>query len=104
MSSIPRIGTTVHYKSYGSAGGKYEPTCRAAIVTEMSPARQDPEEIGICVLNPTGIFFDRQVRHDEDEQDGGTWHWPCNAGVPSELPVEPAVLGDGINAQEDETS
>jgi hypothetical protein len=70
------VGRIVHYVSYGSKGGKYPETCRAAIVTEVSGEREDPSEIGIAVLNPTGVFFDRQVRQDEDDKPGGTWHWP----------------------------
>lgn len=63
----------MHYMSYGSAGGKYPKTCRAAIVTEVREG-----DIGLAAINPTGIFFDRQVRHDE-ERDAGTWHWPTAA-------------------------
>jgi hypothetical protein len=69
---MPTINRMVHYVSYGSADGRYESTCRAAIVTEVRT-----EDVGLCVLNPTGIFFDRQVRQSEDEHKGGTWHWPC---------------------------
>ena len=72
MSSPPRIGQLVHYVSYGSADGRYESTCRAAFVTEVNP-----NDLGIAVLNPTGLFFDRQVRGSEEEYTGGTWHWPC---------------------------
>jgi len=67
----PTIGRIVHYVSYGSAGGEYKPACRAALVTEV---RED--DIGLGVINPTGLFFDRQVR-ESDEHTGGTWHWPC---------------------------
>lgn len=74
--TAPTVGRVVHYTSYGSAGGKYPKTCRAAIVTEVSDQREDPEEIGLAAINPTGIFFDRQVRHDEAQRPG-TWHWPC---------------------------
>jgi hypothetical protein len=70
------VGRIVHYVSYGSAGGKYPKACRAAVVAEVSETRKDPDEVGLAVLNPTGLFFDRQVRHDEN-QDKGTWHWPC---------------------------
>ena len=77
MSTPPTVGRTVHYVSYGTPGGEFKSTCRAAIVTEVSEDRADPEEIGLAAVNPTGIFFDRQVRHSEDPHTGGTWHWPC---------------------------
>lgn len=68
MSTLPTIGRIVHYVSYGSAGGRFKSTCRAAIVTEVSETRADSEEIGLAAINPTGIFFDRQVRHSEDDR------------------------------------
>ena len=30
---------------------------------------------GICVMNPTGLFFNRSVGYD-DAKKPGTWHWP----------------------------
>jgi len=57
--------------------------CRAALVTEVSTNRADTEEIRLCAINPTGLFFDRQVRHDESKAPG-TWHWPCVAGEESD--------------------
>lgn len=71
--SVPTIGRIVHYVSYGSKDGRYESTCRAALVTET----RESGELGLAVLNPTGLFFDRQIRQSEDEHTGGTWHWPC---------------------------
>lgn len=76
MTTMPTVGRIVHYVSYGSAGGKFPKTCRAALVTEVSAQRSD-DQIGLAVLNPTGVFFDRQVRQSEDDHKGGTWHWPC---------------------------
>jgi hypothetical protein len=38
--------------------------------------------VGLCVLNPTGLFFNRAVEHAEDKANGaaghpgGSWHWP----------------------------
>ena len=39
--------------------------------------------VGLCVLNPSGLFFNRHVRYAEPEivhgkvvHDPGTWHWP----------------------------
>jgi hypothetical protein len=77
----PSINRMVHYVSYGSKDGRYDSTCRAAVVTEV----HSETEVGLCVLNPTGIFFDRRVSQAESNHRGGTWHWPCvGAGeVPS---------------------
>jgi len=72
----PSVGRIVHYVSYGTPGGEYTSQCRAAIVTEVVPNEPDGVEIvSLCVLNPTGIFFN-DCQHDEDEKLGGTWHWP----------------------------
>lgn len=72
MTHTPSIGRTVHYVSHGSKNGWYESAHRAAIVTEVYPDTDGL--IGICVLNPTGIFF---CEAEYDESCGpGTWHWP----------------------------
>lgn len=67
----PSVGRIVHYVSYGTPGGEYASECRAAIVTETNTS----DTVGLCVLNPTGQFFNRTVTHDEAGV-GGTWHWP----------------------------
>lgn len=81
----PSVGRIVHYVSYGTPGGEYGKECRAAIVTQVvghavSPATlQETEEyvVGLCVLNPTGQFFNPGVVQMENpSHDGGTWHWP----------------------------
>ncbi len=98
----PSIGRMVHYVSYGTPGGEYTSECRAAIVTEVDEAAGT---VGLCVLNPTGQFFNRAVKYDEGAETpgdrpclnpathgapfrycacgwfearkaGGTWHWP----------------------------
>jgi len=68
----PSIGRIVHYVSYGTPGGEYTSECRAAVVTEVA----GEDIVGLCVLNPTGQFFNRNVQHDESDRLGGTWHWP----------------------------
>ena len=69
----PSVGRIVHYVSYGSPGGEYGKECRAAVITEV---QGDPRtSVGLCVLNPTGQFFNRAVPHD-DGHSGGSWHWP----------------------------
>lgn len=75
------VGRIVHYVSYGTPGGEYTSECRAAVVTavdEYQPSTGDHfiGHVDLCVLNPTGMFFNRGVHHDEDEKRGGTWHWP----------------------------
>lgn len=82
MSTQPTVGRIVHYVSYGSADGRYKSKCRASLVTEAH-LDQDPQTIGLAVLNPTGVFFDRYVR-ESDEHTGGTWHWPCTTTTEQE--------------------
>lgn len=98
---VPSIARTVHYVSYGTPGGEYGKECRAAIVTAVN----DDDTVGLCVLNPTGAFFNTEVAYDsgagtagspdcldpeshgnpfrycacgwsEGAYRGGTWHWP----------------------------
>lgn len=79
---IPSIGRVVHYVSFGTPKGEFLPACRAAIVTEVDPS--DPTRIGLCAINPTGIFFrslaDGGCKLAETgvayEAAGGSWHWP----------------------------
>lgn len=92
----PRIGDTVHYQSFGSAGGEYASLCRAATITEVgawvfngySPEIVtdggirvrtvsqlfDPEACGLFVMNPTGVFLNGAGTvpcvHDEGNPDG----------------------------------
>lgn len=95
----PSVGRVVHYRSYGTPKGEYQPECRAAVVTAVGgwstvsgddpetdvwedggkryrELKQvwDPELLSLTVLNPGGTFLN-ECRHDED-QAGGTWHWP----------------------------
>jgi hypothetical protein len=81
----PSIGRVVHYVAYGTPGGEYPQACRAAIITEvMGPdvipmtAYEDVREdtVGLAVLNPTGMFFNRSIPHNEGDKSGGSWHWP----------------------------
>lgn len=103
----PSVGRVVHYVSYGTPGGEYTSQCRAAIVTEVptDPPANAETEIGLAVLNPEGIFFNRGVPQHEPAETpgdpacpnaqqhgnpfrycscgwaeaapkGGTWHWP----------------------------
>ncbi|BBB01085.1 hypothetical protein RVR_8337 [Actinacidiphila reveromycinica] len=78
--TAPSVGRVVHYVSYGTPGGEYTSQCRAAIVTDAEPlgADAEPDQVfaSLCVLNPTGMFFNTHVLQDEDGHVGGTWHWP----------------------------
>jgi hypothetical protein len=88
----------VHYVSHGTppredGSQTYHSECRAAVITAV-PA---PDEFGtvyasLCVINPTGLFFNEYVVQDQGEPfdlgdphpalcggrayAGGSWHWP----------------------------
>ncbi len=85
--SAPRIGDIVHYRSYGTPGGEFQPLCRAAVVTAVRDHEPVPEHgmayADLAVLNPTGMFFNQNVAYDhtgaeipERSYADGTWHWP----------------------------
>lgn len=74
----PTVGRIVHYVSYGTPNGEFKPEHRAAIITAVSgevDSVGDPF-VDLCVLNPTGLFFNQRVSYDEAPNAGGTWHWP----------------------------
>lgn len=72
----PTIGRIVHYQAHGSPDGTHRSVPRAAVVTEVVSDRI----VSLCVLNPTGLYFDVAVELDESETPrGGTWHWPPRA-------------------------
>lgn len=75
----PSIGRVVHYISYGTPGGEYTSQCRAATITAVHNSDPVPEHgvpyVDLCVMNPTGLFFDQNNKYDENKA-GGTWHWP----------------------------
>jgi hypothetical protein len=88
----PSVGRIVHYVSYGTPGGEYTAQCRAAVITDVHNLDPVPEHgvpyVDLCVLNPTGLFFNINCRYDNGITDaalaapdapsykGGTWHWP----------------------------
>ena len=73
----PSVGRVVHYVAYGTPGGEFPAgICRAAVVTEVPTDGRSAELASVCVLNPTGFFFNRYLPHDEDAKLPGTWHWP----------------------------
>ena len=81
----PSVARMVHYVSEGSplrkdGTQKYPGVCRSAVVTEAAEDPSDPADVvGLCVLNPTGMFF-RSLADGgsvySDGHEGGTWHWP----------------------------
>lgn len=97
----PVIGDIVHYVSYGTPGGEYVSTCRAAIITEVHELASQQSDmspvpghwiVSVYVLNPSGIFFDQRVVYCPGVATypemkgarctsgtrvyrGGTWHW-----------------------------
>ena len=91
----PTVGRIVHYVSHGTpvrgdGTQAYTAQCRAAIITEIGA-----DGVGLCVLNPSGQFFNRDVPYDGAtlvegtdlcdgaNHPGGTWHWPnLTAGDP----------------------
>lgn len=71
----------VHYVAYGTPGGEFPAGAyRAAIITQLDnvgltePFISSPE-VSLCVLNPTGVFFNSEIPYDLDQKPG-TWHWP----------------------------
>lgn len=69
---VPSVGRIVHYQSYGTPKGEYKPLPRAAVVTEVD---EDGSTVGLCVLNPTGQFFNQHVPFSVDPEPGH-WNWP----------------------------
>lgn len=100
----PSVGRTVHYVSHGTpvqqdGSQAYPAVCRAAIITAVHDMDPVPEHqvpyVDLCVLNPTGLFFNQQCLFDggvpltfgdmaqHPELAGrtavykpGSWHWP----------------------------
>lgn len=75
----PSIGRIVHYHSYGTPNGEYKSEPRAAVVTAVRDLEPVPEHgipyVDLCVLNPEGMFFNRNVSYNADGA-AGTWSWP----------------------------
>lgn len=65
----PTMGRHVRYKSFGSPGGEHKSVERVAIITEVV----DEETVHLCVLNPTGMFFNLNVSRGHNP---GEWEFP----------------------------
>ena len=98
----PTVGRIVHYVSHGTprrpdGSQVYPSACRAAVIAEVCAPEAHPGDaapVGLCVLNPSGMFFDDHVIHDQGTDvgptdspfcggrvyHGGSWHWPERAG------------------------
>jgi hypothetical protein len=70
MEQKPSIGRIVHYQAYGTPGGEFPTKARAAVITDV----YSDTEVHVCVLNPTGIFFNK-VSYDAEGKPG-SWCWP----------------------------
>lgn len=68
----PSVGRVVHYRAHGSPNGQHKPEARAALITEVI----SDELVGLAVLNPSGMYFDRNVKFDETGKTPGCWFWP----------------------------
>lgn len=81
----PTVGRIVHYQSYGTPGGEYKPLPRAAVITaadtdyplvsDEGKADETNYRVALCILNPTGQFFNTDVKYDPEGKPG-TWRWP----------------------------
>lgn len=76
----PSVNCFVHYVARGSADCVFPSACRAAIVTEVGISENPGDPVvGLCVINPTGLFFhpiDAGGVTYSDSHEPGTWHWP----------------------------
>jgi hypothetical protein len=78
MRALVSVGLSIHYVSHGTpvrADGSqaFPSVCRAGLITEVLEDR-----VGLCVFNPTGIFFHPEsigggAAFDEGGA-AGTWH------------------------------
>lgn len=55
-----RIGDMVHYVSRPPPDGSRPSVCQPAVVTEIGESHRR----GLWVLDPAGIFFDREIEYD----------------------------------------
>lgn len=87
----PSVARIVHYQSFGTPGGEYSSLARAAVITVADPHPtsehclgaadesyyQDETNyrVGLCILNPTGMFFNNDVKFSVEPK-AGCWNWP----------------------------
>jgi hypothetical protein len=79
MEQLPTIGRIVWYQAHGSPNGQHKSVPRAAIVTDAgvvdARGEWDSMNVSLCVLNPTGMFFNQGCKYDPNAGPG-TWRWP----------------------------
>lgn len=76
----PTVGRIVHYQSYGTPGGEYQPEPRAAIVTQVTGlATATGQFVSLLVLYPNGSSNKAKVPYAE-EPTPGHWNWPPRTG------------------------
>lgn len=69
----PAIGRVVHYIAYGTPNGEYKAGAhRAATITEV----HGDTCVSLCIMNPTGLFFQTSIIEDPAGEKPGSWHWP----------------------------
>lgn len=63
---------------YLAARHRDEATGSPAARMELAAATRalNEHDVDLCVLNPTGMFFNQHCVQMEHARDGGTWHWP----------------------------
>lgn len=66
----PEIGRIVHYQSYGTPNGEFEPKPRPAIITEV----HDDNKVSATVFQPQGMYFNELPFSEEPKP--GHWSWP----------------------------
>jgi hypothetical protein len=72
------VGDMVHYVAYGTPNQEFPSgVCRAAVVTQVHRSSPIfPSPVGLCVLNPTGQFFNPDISYDGSAAPKpGTWHF-----------------------------
>lgn len=67
----PAVGRIVHYQAHGSPNGQHKSLPRAAIITAV----HEDGRTDVCVLNPTGMYFDQGTPFSEAPK-AGHWNWP----------------------------
>ena len=74
MEQKASVGRIVHYEALGSADGRFPVgECRAAVVTAIN----EDGSLAMCILNPTGMYFNQSVNQNAmEKKQGGVWHWP----------------------------
>lgn len=71
---VPSVGRMVHYFAFGTPGGEFPAGVpRAAVITEVDEPGNPDSPVGLCVLNPTGQFFNQHV---PKKKAPGGWYWP----------------------------